>query len=81
MLVLVITTKMLIGIPVAKCILLFSIDPFWFPYETKQMPIANLMSPLFSIPLEANTTKTVPLILSQLLLSYLNMMKFPSPIS
>lgn len=36
------------------------------------------MSPLFSVPFKANTTKTIPLILWQLPLNYLNMMKFPS---
>lgn len=36
------------------------------------------MSPLFSIPFKANTTKAIPTILWQLLLNYLNMMKFPS---
>lgn len=34
------------------------------------------MSPLFSVPFKANTTKTIPLILWQLFLNYLNMMKF-----
>lgn len=78
-LVIVSTTKVLIGIPVVKCALALTGNSFsvflWNETDAHREVWCHLC---FQYHSKQTQTKTIPLILWQLLLNYLNMMKFPS---